>query len=370
MKSSIVLIVDDNTTNLNVLFDALKSAEYKVLTARNGQEALQRIEHTKPDIILLDIKMPILNGFEACKLLKEDNKTKDIPVIFLTALDEIENKVKGFELGAVDYITKPLQQVEVLARVKTHLTISIQQKELEKQNIELSNLNKEKNEFLGIASHDLKNPLNVLFLLTSMLIKHRKNLGDEKVDEKLKEILHSSYHMLDIINKFLDIHQIESGQILYYSKDIDVSKTITKAVSSFSNQAESKSINIHYTPSELPIIVETDESILTNILENLISNALKFSHPNQNIYIELKSTPDTVRFEVQDEGQGLTEADTAQLFQKFTRLSAKPTGKEHSTGLGLSIVKKLTDMIGGKVWAESEGKGRGAKFIMEVPFTK
>lgn len=369
MTPYIVLIVDDNKTNLNVLFDALKSADYKVLTARNGQEALQRVEHTRPDIILLDIKMPILNGFETCQKLKEKEETKDIPVIFLTALDEIENKVKGFDLGAVDYITKPLQQVEVLARVKTHLTISAQQKELEKQNIELSNLNKEKNEFLGIASHDLKNPLNVIFLSTSLLIKHREGLEEEKVNEKLKEVLHSSYHMLDIINKFLDIHQIESGKVTFISKNVNLQKLVNKIVSTFSSQAQSKNITIDFQELDTnqPINVETDEAILTNIIENLVSNALKFSPHGKRIFVTLEKLDSSVRLRVKDEGPGLSEEEIKQLFQKFTRLSAKPTGSEHSTGLGLSIVKRLTDMIRGKVWAESEGKEKGASFFLELP---
>jgi PAS domain S-box-containing protein len=235
--------------------------------------------------------------------------------------------------------------------------------EIEAKNQDLLRLNQEKNEFLGIVAHDLKNPLFCILGLSDILRNASEQVSLEKIVGYAGMIETSAQNMLVLISNLLDVNKIESGEFELKLAHLDLQPLLKKVVSTYSERAQLKQLKIQV--SSVPALVYLDESMMQEILENLLSNAIKYSPPAHNIYVSLSITPeDKVRCEIQDEGQGLSAADQAKLFGKFTRLSAKPTGGEHSTGLGLFIVKKLVTALHGEVWCESE-LGKGARFIVE-----
>lgn len=237
---------------------------------------------------------------------------------------------------------------------------------LQEKNLILEELNTEKNEFLGIAAHDLKNPLTQIVMMTSMLQKYFRRLSEEQVTEKLQSIEVGARRMTDIIENLLDVHRIESGALVLHNEKCSMNEATQKIVKTHIERASAKNIALHFEPSSDTPAVTGDMIVLEEVLDNLISNAIKYSPHGKNVVVRVKSSSDAVRIEVQDEGPGLTEEDKAKLFGKFARLSAQPTGGEHSTGLGLSIVKKMVEAMNGRVWCESE-IGKGATFIVELP---
>ena len=367
LKKIPILIVDDKPENLDILIAYLDTRGFTISVALNGKEAIEIAIEFMPDIILLDVMMIGINGFETCNQLKKNKKTENIPVIFMTALSETVDKVRGFEVGGVDYITKPFQQEEVLARINAHLTIRQQQSKLEKRNLELLQLNQEKNEFLGIVSHDLKSPLTGILGFAQLLKHYKADFSEVEVNEFVEGVETNVKQMLDLIENLLDVNRLETGKMTFTLKAIDLGVCVFEALYRYRIEAELKKIHLHFELPQGQYLVCADERAVKQILDNIISNALKYSFKEKNIYIDLMVMDESIRCQVRDEGQGLTEKDKEQLFQKFTRLSAKPTGGEHSTGLGLSIVKKLVEAMNGRVWAESDGKDQGSTFTVELP---
>lgn len=363
-----LLIVDDTPDNIGVLFEFLGEHGFEILIAEDAEDAIQtaQMECKEIDLILLDVMLPGMDGFEACRRLKSIPETQEIPVIFMTALTDVTNKIKGFEVGAVDYITKPFQQEEVLARIDTHLNLRHLQKTLEHQNSRLLKLNQEKNEFLGIAVHDLKNPLSAILGLSEFLKNDFDYLDKEQIIEYADMISQSGHLMFTLITNLLDVNAIESGMKTNLQlKPVDIQPILQTILANYLEPAKTKNIHLHYQELEHHFLIMGDANALHQILDNLISNAVKYSPHGKNIYIRLSAESETVCCEIIDEGPGLNEEDKTKLFGKFTRLSSKPTGNEHSTGLGLFIAKKLTEAIKGKVWCESE-VGKGAKFTVEL----
>lgn len=367
LKKIPILVVDDKPENLDILIAYLDTCGFTISVALNGKEAIELAIEFMPDIILLDVMMPGINGFETCYTLKQNDKTKNIPVIFMTALSETIDKVRGFQVGGVDYITKPFHQEEVLARINAHLTICQQQKNLEKHNLELLQLNQEKNEFLGIVSHDLKSPLTGILGFAQLLKHYKADFSEAEIGEFVEGVENNVKQMLDLIDNLLDVNRLETGKMTFSSNKVDLGVCTFETLYRYRLDAEAKKIRLQFDLPHGEYFVYADERATRQILDNVISNAIKYSFKEKNIYVDLVTADKYVRCQVRDEGQGLTVEDKELLFQKFTRLSAKPTGGEHSTGLGLSIVKKLVGAMNGRVWAESKGKNQGSTFTIELP---
>ncbi len=361
-----VLIVDDNLNNLSLLYDYLKNIHIKVFIAENGESALKRLEYIKPDLILLDILMPGIDGFETCRQLKQNPETKDIPVLFITALTETVNKVNGFKLGAVDYITKPFQQEEVLARIQTHLTLHKLQKEQKIKTEQLFKLNQEKDEFLGIVAHDLKNPLSATLSVIELITSHYDQISKTKMTKILNELSISSKRGLVLIEKLLNINAMESGKMKIFLQNINILLIVQHIVEEYSDKAEAKNITLQFNKQNKSYLAFVDENYFFQIIENLISNAIKYSPHGKSINIRLILNDNAVRCAIEDEGPGISDSEQKKLFGKFSRLTPQPTGDECSTGLGLFIVKKLVEAQNGKVWCESD-LGNGSTFIVEFP---
>jgi two-component system sensor histidine kinase/response regulator len=365
-EDSVILVVDDVPSNIQLVGSILRVAGYQVLPASDGPQALGYARNPPlPDLILLDLVMPDMDGFEVCRRLKSAPETSAIPIIFLTAAVESGQIVKGLELGGVDYVTKPFNPPELLARVRTHLELKHSREILARTAERLRELNKEKNEFLGIAAHDLKNPI-CSFIGLAEYMQSTPNLGKIELADISNDILNESRRLLQLVQNLLDVNAIERGQLNLQLDSCDLSDIVRSVIHNFQPKAAAKQQTLSFEPGDSPALVRVDRSLTMQILDNLISNAIKFSPPGKAIRVRLRRSLDGILCEVQDEGPGLSVEDQNQLFGKFVRLSARPTGGENSTGLGLSIVKKLIEAMHGLVWCQSE-LGQGAKFVIKLP---
>ena len=354
-----ILIVDDIPRNLQVLGSILSENGFGVSVASSGQGALDAIATNMPDVVLLDIQMPDMDGFDVCSRLKESPETTDLPVIFLTARTEIDDIVRGFEVGAVDYITKPFISQELLARVRTHLR-------LVRQNKRLLDLNKEKDEFLGIAAHDLRNPLSKIQFIAEKMAYQAESFTPELITDASEDIVHTVNGMMELISNLLDTNAIEQGHLALELNPIEIGVIVEHIVRDYDERAAKKKITLKYEESGTLPFIQADEVAIVQIFDNLISNAIKYSPTRTQVITRLIADGAFVRMEVQDEGLGMTEDDKKRLFQKFARLSAQPTGNEHSIGLGLSIVKTLVDRLGAEISVQS-AVGKGTTFTVSFP---
>lgn len=359
-----ILIVDDNPANITLISSQIKKQGYELSIATNGNRALEIANDIIPDLILLDVMMPGMSGFEVIEKLKESDKTKMIPVIFLTAATGQEDMVKGFNLGAVDYITKPFNASELYARLRTHLQLQQYQRMINYDNIILERLNNEKNEILGIVAHDLKNPIYNISMLGKMILGD-KNMTRSEIEEYTNDIIFSAEKMLQLITDLLDVNAIETGKINMNIEEYNIIRIISEIASLFTERAKKKGINLHWKPDEDGIFLHTDSRALLHILDNIVSNAVKYTMPGKNIYIDVNRTDKEVIIAVKDEGPGFSESDKKMMFTRFQTLSAQPTGGEHSSGLGLSIVDKYIKLINAKIELETE-IGVGSTFYIKL----
>jgi len=359
-----ILIVDDTPTNLSILEEILDK-EYFISIAQSGTQALGIIEQFAPDLILLDVNMPGIDGFETCRRLKSREDTRHIPVIFITARAEPEDLIRGFKEGGVDYITKPFNHSEVVARVQTHLKVQQLIKQLELKNDQLKELNELKNKFLGMASHDMRNCLSAIKGYSQILREDQKELPEETKDQFLGFIFQSSENMLKMVNDLLDVSVIESGKLQLDLQPESFKPLINHHIMISKFFADKKNIHIQ---SDLPDVAEcrVDANKIGQVIDNLISNAIKFSESGTTIFISLKEQEGNMVFSVKDEGPGISDEDQAKLFQHFQKLSARPTAGESSSGLGLAISKKMIQAHHGSLNVTSQ-LGSGATFWFEIP---
>lgn len=372
LQGSRVLVVDDVPKNLQVVGTMLRNAGYAVMPATSGARALEGIRVQLPDLILLDLMMPEIDGLEGSPLVKADPVTREIPIVFLTASNEMEHLVQGFEAGAVDYVTKPFNPPELLARVRTHIELKLARERLRE-------LNEEKNEFMGIVAHDLRNPLGAIKGYAEMIAEDagtfrsaspaELNNVRQGLEDCAGRIRNSAERMLEMVQNLLDANRIERGEIHLNLAPTELGHLVSSVIESQRPRAVAKQQSLHFQSDGSPITATADSNVMVQVLENLISNAVKYSPPGKTIVVRLKKEESNAICEVQDEGPGLSPEDRKKLFGKFARLSAKPTGGEHSTGLGLSIVKRMIEAMGGRVWCESE-PGKGATFIVAVKLSE
>ncbi len=361
-----ILIVDDNLANIEVARTLLYDAGYEVITAISAIEAIEILKYDRPDLILLDIMMPEMSGFELCKIIKDDKELKDIPIIFLTALTQSEDLVKGFNLGGSDYITKPFSKDVLLTRVKNQLELVKKNRIIIEQNISLIKLNNEKNALLSIAAHDLKNPLQAILGSADLIQRKITNDNFDINIELLDNIKSSSQKAIHIIEDLLDVQAMEEGRLHLKTELVDARDIVIASIECFLHIANKKHIKIHYDEDDEDCTIMTDRNKLTRVIDNLISNAIKFSLPGKEVRIACRNinignNEDIVSISVKDQGPGFTKDDLSKLFSKFSKLSARPTADESSTGLGLAIVKKVTELLGGIVELDTK-VGVGSTF--------
>lgn len=350
-----ILIVDDTPANISVLVDALADTGHQLLVAEDGEDALEQTTHTAPDLILLDVMMPGIDGYETCRRLKARADMRDIPVIFMTALHDTAEKVKAFAAGAVDYITKPIQHEEALARIQAHITLRRLRRELER---ELAI----KERFMRIAAHDLRNPLCLILISGEMA---RRKGGAGPLGEYLENIDSSARQMRRIIDTFLG-GQRSGGEAHGLPGRSDLNLIAGAVAAQNEPAAERKQITVELALAEPLPPVAGDPGHAYQALTNYLSNALKFLPAGGRVTIATAANEWRVRCTVTDNGPGVPPRERVLLFTEHARLSNRPTAGEESTGLGLSIVKQLIESEGGQVGADFPAQG-GSVFWFELP---
>jgi two-component system sensor histidine kinase/response regulator len=359
----VILIVDDNQRNLMVLGAMLRKLNAEITEAQSGQEALGIIEKSIPDLILLDIMMPRMDGLEVCAIIKSNPLYKDIAIIFISALDSTTDKIRGLEAGGVDYITKPFQKEEVLARVKTHLTVQYQQKALEKANKDLRLANATKDRLFSIIAHDLlgnvSNVSNVLKLLTEMVISPIEQ----------QEFLHAASGTIknthSLLKNLLFWAKSQRNEIDYNPHNINVSIVVNDNIALMKSQIKEKHLVVN---NHIPegYICFADENMLSTIFRNLISNAIKYSFEKGTINITYTETNEDFLFCVEDTGIGIPDENLPMIFDTYSSFSTPGTNYEKGTGLGLILCKEFVEKQGGKIWVESQPE-KGSRFSFTIP---
>lgn len=366
-----VLIVDDISENLQVLGNILSERNLDVSFASNGQQALDAVEFEAPDVILLDISMPEMDGFEVCKRLQANPTTKDIPVIFLTAKTESESVVKGFKLGAVDYVTKPFNAAELVSRVFTHIELNLSRKlikqqnqKLQKQNNDLQELNATKDKFFSIVAHDLKNPFNTIIGFAELLIT-KKDMKPEKLSRFHQYIYDSSQKAYSLLENLLDWSRSQTGRLQWKPDNINIAAIACEVIDLLAGTASNKAIELTLKVED-PLYVFADGNMITTVIRNLVSNALKFTKEGGFVKIISASKNNMIEITIEDSGIGISEENIKKLFRIDENVSTTGTAKEKGTGLGLILCKEFVEKNNGNISVESK-IGQGSKFIFTLP---
>jgi len=353
-----VLVVDDQPANIQVVGNVLGKLGYEIVPAADGASALKRMALRQPDLILLDVIMPGMSGFEVCRQIRENPAWKDIPVIFVSAADDKDLVVRAFNDGGVDYVTKPFNHAELVSRVKTHLMLKAARDQLYQ-------LAEDKDELMGILAHDLKNHLSGMQLSAQLLKDRIDSQTDAKTVRLVDNMYRSTGQLLSFVKEFLANASVDHGSELTRQR-VNFAETITEAVQEYQEAAARKNLRLNLFLPDAETIIYGDTMALNQVLDNLISNAVKFSFPDKEINITVRCVEECIECTIQDQGPGFTPEDKQKMFRRYGRLSARPTGGEPSTGLGLSIVKKLVQEMGGDVACESQ-VGAGATFTLRLP---
>lgn len=367
----LILIVDDLPENLQVLAGQITEIGYEVIPAYSGPRALAIVAKRKPDLILLDIMMPGMDGFAVCQALKGNSETADIPVIFITARTDTEDIVRGFQLGAGDYITKPFKPAELIARVRNHLELKSSRdllvdynRKLESMGEKLRRTHEDRNRFLGIVSHDIRGAFSNV-VTASRLLTEKDMVDAEQASQILHDLGMEAEHMIALSQNLLQVDNIEQGEIPLRLEKLESRPLLEFAQQSHFLAAQNKKLSFKITSDQT--LIWGDLIGCRQIMANLVSNAVKYSPPGSEILIESrKHSNQTVRLCVIDQGPGLSPEDQKKLFLPYTRLSTVATSNEHSMGLGLSIVKRMAEAMNGSIACEST-LSRGACFHVTLP---
>ncbi|MEK7950921.1 hybrid sensor histidine kinase/response regulator [Luteolibacter soli] len=358
---ALVLVVDDEPKNIQVVGPLLLKQGHEVIAAGSGEEALAKMRTAKPDLLLLDVMMPGMTGFDLCRRLLAQPEWHALPIIFLSAVTDKGFVTEALAAGAVDYVTKPFHGPELLSRVQLHLN-------LRQMRQRLSAAVEERNHLLEIVAHDLKNPLGGVQFAAAMLTEEAGSLSLKQA-QLVDSITHSVDRALEMTTSLLQTRRLEEAKEHLDLVSLCLREHAEQAVEVFFHHAGDKDTEVRVESAAETILVRADRRSLLCSLENLVSNAIKFSPPGSRICVRLSSEAGEGIFRIEDEGPGVKEEERSKLFRKFTRLSARPTGDELSTGLGLHIVHELVKAMGGTVRYE-DGAGGGGCFVVALPLAR
>lgn len=370
--SEYILLVDDELDNLTVLSALLAQQGYTVRRVLNGQKALNLLRSQEPPaLVMLDIMMPEMDGYEVCKQIKRDEKTQDISVIFLSALDEVKNKVKGFEVGGSDYITKPFESLEVMARVENQLGLGKLKQHIKLESQLRQSLIKEKEltelkrRIITTISHEYRTPLSVI-LTSAELLEHYCDSENEKQQKHIKRIQQMVQHLSSLVNDVVLINEFEQDQVILKPITLNLIEFGKILISEIKlvRKVQQK-INFSYQGHEF--FGKWDERILRQMLSHLLSNAIKFSPADSEIDFKLIQQQDTIQFQVQDRGIGILAENQDKIFDPFYR--GDNIGTIQGEGVGLAIVKKCVNLYGGQILLKTE-LNKGTIFIITLPIPK
>ncbi|MCP4154684.1 MAG: hybrid sensor histidine kinase/response regulator [bacterium] len=358
----VIFIAEDIPRNLQVLCNMLTKANYKIAAAANGKKALEMIPDAKPDLVLLDVMMPEMDGFEVAESLKQNPATKEIPIIFLTAKADATDIVKGFGLGAVDYVTKPFNGAELLSRVKTHLELKFAREELKQ-------LSATKDKLFSIIAHDIRNPLQNSLLYSDSLENDYDRFDDEKRKKYIHKVFNSTHQISALLKNLLAWSRSQMELIVPLPEQVDLSTLAAEAIDLAKINADKKEITV-LSRIEPGTMAFADKNMIPTVLRNLLSNSVKFTNTGGNIKIKADKKDGCVEVAVCDDGVGINEEEIAGIFRIDHQKTKLGTNKEKGTGLGLILCKEFVEKNKGTIAVESTpGKGSCFKFTLPLKET-
>jgi signal transduction histidine kinase len=359
-----IMVVDDTPVNLRLLTGMLKERGYKVRPVANGKFALQTAKHDPPDLILLDILMPEMNGYEVCERLKAEEQLAKIPVIFISALDETMDKVKAFKVGGVDYVTKPFQFEEVEARVATHLELRRQKHLIQESYDRLRELEALRDGLVHMIVHDMRTPLTAIYgFLKTLEMLEGENLSDQG-REFVQTALASTEHLVEMVSSLLDVSKMEAGEMKLNLTQCELLTIAREALAKVEPLKGGRQLMLS-GPDE-PVTVIADAELIARVFQNLLGNALKFTPDGGRVTVSIEPNADAVRVLVQDTGPGIPPPYRERIFEKFFQVENRANRQKYSTGLGLTFCKLAVEAHGGQVGVDSE-EGRGSTFWFTLP---
>ena len=364
-----ILIVDDVMSNVLLLKVLLTNEKFAIATASNGRQALEQVEKENPDLVLLDVMMPDMSGFEVPQHLKSNPNTADIPIIFLTALNSTADIVKGFQVGANDFISKPFNKEELIIRVTHQISLVAAKRLILSKTEELQRTIAGRDKLYSVIAHDLRSPMGSIKMVLNMLIL---NLPSEKIGAEMYELLtmanQTTEDVFSLLDNLLKWTKSQIGKLNVVYQDVDLVEVTDGVIEIFSMVASLKKIRIHEMKPE-KMMVNADIDMLKTVVRNLLSNAIKFSKENSEVLVKMEEVDGMAVVSVQDYGCGISEEGQKKLLHTDTHFSTFGTNNEEGSGLGLLLCKDFVVKNGGKLWFTSK-EGEGSIFSFSIPVKK
>lgn len=361
-----ILVVDDVAANVLLLKVLLTNEKFQIVTARNGREALEQVKAENPDLILLDVMMPEMSGFEVAEHLRSNPETEDVPVIFLTALNGSSDVVKAFHSGANDFISKPFNKEELMIRVRHQISLVAAKRALIERNEELHRTITSRDKLYSVIAHDLRSPLGSIKMVLNMLII---NLPPETIGEEMHELLtvanQTTEETFALLDNLLKWTKSQIGRLKICYQDTNIVEILQSVMDIFNMVADLKGISIKLDAPER-MMANADIDMIKTVVRNLLSNAIKFSRENSTIVISATTEDGKAIISVKDSGCGIAEEDQAKLLHTDTHFSTFGTNNEEGSGLGLLLCQDFVEKNNGKLWFTSK-KGEGSTFSFSIP---
>lgn len=350
-----VFIIDDVDYNLILLEQIFLSCDYDVKTCSSSKSSLKILENFVPDIFLIDVMMPEMNGFDLCIEIKKNQNLKKIPILFISAISEMNAKLEGLRVGAVDYILKPFENEEVIERVNIHLKIYFLEKENERIIESLNQTNKEKDRLMSIISHDMKSPITSIMLYSEIMKSSEKELEKEKLNKYSNSIYESCRKILDMIKELNEVSKISANISDSVYTKFNLFQFVKRMFELVEPQLQKKNIEFNLEFINPDLEVNLDERKLNHVLSNLISNSIKFTNENGKIKIRQEVLEGKIlSIMISDDGIGISKDLIPNLFDKFSKSQRVGTSGEEGSGLGMFITKDFVESLGGKILVKSE----------------
>ena len=363
-----ILIVDDVISNVLLLKILLTNEKFQVCTANNGTSCIEMARKEHPDLILLDVMMPDINGFDTAVVLKKDDTTKDIPIIFLTALNTPQDLVHGFQVGASDFLTKPFNKEELVMRVTQQISLVAAKRIIEKQNAELRATLSNRDKMYSVIAHDLRSPMASIRMVLNLVIQ---SASPETVGPELFMLLdqanRESEEVHDLLDNLLKWTKSQTGRLTVVKQELDLNDIIPGVVEIFEAIAATKRIKLDLKPSGSSLKVEADNDMLKTVVRNFLSNAIKFSPEDSTIEIVMAEEGEFAKVSVRDQGVGIAADRLGSIFHKGE--TTYGTGGEEGSGLGLQLCQDFARKNGGDCTVESV-EGQGSTFSVLIPLKK
>lgn len=363
----IILVVDDTPPSLFVLAAVLNEFGFDPRPVTNGEAALRAARIEPPDLVLLDINMPHMDGFEVCRRFKADPTLCEIPVIFISAYGEMEDKVTAFAAGGVDYVTKPFHAEEVRARISVHLELRRKERELERSNAQLRQMEAARDALVHMIVHDLRAPLNGIHGFLDLVMARGADQIPQHLSEMLEEVQRSSRRMIQMVSDILDVSKAETSELQLVLEPHDISVVARDVLRQLASLVEDKKVVIEAPPGPTEAIFDRD--LIWRVIENLFINALRYTKRDGEVRISIEAGPNLVKVSIGDQGPGVPLEYRERIFEKFGQVEPRAVGRSLSTGLGLAFCKMVVLSHGGRIGVES-AVDRGSVFWFELPTTE